>query len=117
MYKAIDVRVVKALELIRKNACLGLGAAQAASVMGCSRRLADIRFRQATGHTILDEIHSVRLEKVKLLLRQSKIEISRIPEKCGYSSIEDLCRVFKNRLGLTMHEFRDKCRQDDFSFG
>jgi LacI family transcriptional regulator len=110
MHKAVDMRVVKALELIRKNACSGLGAAEAASAMGCSRRLADIRFREATGRTILDEIHKVRLAMVKRLLCRKDIEISSIPSLSGYSSIEDLCRVFKRREGITMREYRDMCQ-------
>jgi LacI family transcriptional regulator len=110
MHKAVDMRVVKALELIRKNACSGLGAAEAASAMECSRRLADIRFREATGRTILDEIHKVRLAMVKRLLCRKDIEISSIPSLSGYSSIEDLCRVFKRREGITMREYRDMCQ-------
>jgi LacI family transcriptional regulator len=105
--KAVDVRVFRAMELIRKTACEGVTPAKVAEEMGCSRRFADMRFRELTGRTVLDEIHSVRLSKVKRLLAQPGTEISMLPAVCGYASLQDLCRVFKKREGMTMRKFRD----------
>jgi AraC-like DNA-binding protein len=73
--------------------------------MGCSRRLADLRFRETTGHTILDEIHEVRLARVKELLFKSRRMLSALPDLCGYSSLDDLRRVFKRRVGIPMRQF------------
>ena len=101
-----DVRTLRALEFIRRHACEGIAPPAVAEAMGCSRRLADTRFRASTGHTILDEIHAVRLARVKELLLKPGQEIAAIPALCGYSSVEDLCRVFKSRTGLTMRQFR-----------
>ena len=101
-----DASTLRALEFIRRHACEGIAPPDVAAKMGCSRRLADARFRTATGHTILDEIHAVRLARVKELLLKPGQEISAIPALCGYSSVEDLCRVFKNRTGQTMRQFR-----------
>ena len=72
--------------------------------MGISRTLADLSFRAALGHTILDEIHAVRLDHVKKLLAK-EVAPSVIAGQCGYSSIVDLRRVFKARLGMTMGEY------------
>ena len=101
-----DAGTFRALEFIRRHACDGISPPDVVAKMGCSRRLADARFRAATGHTILDEIHAVRLTRVKELLLKPGQEISALPALCGYASIEDLCRVFKRRTGLTMRRFR-----------
>ncbi len=58
------------------------------------------------GHTILDEIHAVRLERVQELLRNPRISYASLPDFCGYNSLVDLRRVFRKRTGLTMGEYR-----------
>jgi len=104
----VDVRVMRALEYIRRNACGGITPPDVVREMGCSRRLADLRFTEAMGHTILDEIHAVRIERVKELLRKPGQETSAIPALCGYGSLADLCRDFKKRTGQTLHGWRDR---------
>ncbi|MBR0056595.1 MAG: substrate-binding domain-containing protein, partial [Kiritimatiellae bacterium] len=48
--------VLDAVEAIRREACDGLTAAALAKRFRCSRWLLEKRFREATGHSILDEI-------------------------------------------------------------
>ena len=105
IYKNADARVVKALEFIRKRACGGIAPPDVVAEMGCSRRLADMRFREATGHTILDEIHAVRIERVKEFLRKGGVTTSFIADSTGYSSVVDLRRVFKRITGTTMRMY------------
>jgi len=106
LIRSADARVLRAIDVIRRRACDGLTPPEVVAEMGCSRRLADLRFREATGHTILDEIHSIRLQKVKDLLACAYQNTSAIPVRCGYSSLVDLRRVFKRRVGMTMSEWR-----------
>lgn len=102
-----DPRVSRAVEHIRQHACEGLTPSEVIPVMGCSRRFADRLFGQAVGHTILDEIHDVRLRRAKELLANSRILQSALPDLCGYKSIVDLCRVFKRKTGQTMRQYRE----------
>ena len=73
---------------------------------GCNRRLADLRFMEAVGHTVFDEIHAVRIERVKDLLMKPGQEVFAIPNLCGYGSLADLCRDFKKRTGQTLRGWR-----------
>ena len=100
-------RVRRAIEFVRRNACAGVEPPQVIAEMGCSRSLANLRFRQATGHTILDEIHAVRLADVKELMLKPTLDVASIPDFCGYASLTDLRRVFKQRVGCTMRQFRN----------
>ncbi len=102
----VDVRVVKALEYIRLHACAGIAPPDVVRKMGCCRRLADLRFTEAMGHTILDEIHAVRIERVKELLMKPDRQAVAIAEACGYDSLADLCRDFKKRTGRTLRGWR-----------
>ena len=102
----VDMRVRRALEFIRKNACSGIEPPQVIAEMGCSRSLANLLFRQNIGHTILDEIHAVRLEKVKEFLTHTDMDFAAIPDFCGYASLADLRRVFRQRIGYTLGAYR-----------
>ena len=99
-----DRRVRKAIDYIRRFACEGATPPDVVREMGICRTLADRVFRKAVGHTILDEIHAVRLERVKALLLR-RIAAEAISEQCGYHSVADLRRVFRSRVGATMREW------------
>ncbi len=96
-----DAAVRRALEYIRLHACEGIGPRDAVRAMGLSRTQADVRFRAAVCHTLLDEIHLVRLARAKELLARG-VTPSAIADMCGYSSLADLQRVFRRRVGKTM---------------
>ena len=102
--------VTRALEWIRKNACQPIVAADVVAALGCSRRLADLRFRQATGHTILDEIHARRLEAAMALLKRSDVPIEDIPERCGYRRGAHLGYLFKRATGISMRQWRSQMK-------
>ena len=103
-----DRRVAKAMEYIRKHACERIVPMDVVREMGCSRRLADMLFKKVTGHTLHDEIHATRLNRVKELLRNPKIDVSALPDLCGYASLVDLRRVFKRLTGMTVREYQKR---------
>ena len=72
-----------------------------------SRRVAEKRFRAATGKTILEEIQDVRFEKICELLA-TDIPIGHIASRCGMQSDSFLKRFFKARTGLTLREWRNR---------
>ena len=106
IFRQSDPKVLAAIGRIRADACSGLTAAEVAESFGCSRRLAEMRFREATGRSILEEIREVRLEKAKRLLRDPLRELSVIAGLCGYESDTTFRRVFREATGMTMGEWR-----------
>ena len=107
-YVRHDDRVVKALNHIRRHACEGIGAKDVVALMGCSRRTAEMRFREVTGHSILDEIHSVRLEHAKTMLLNSRVSVAEAAASCGYSTSEQLRRLFLAADGLPPCKWRKR---------
>ena len=93
-YVRHDDRVVKALIYIRHHACEGIRVKDVVSTMGCSRRTAEMRFRESTGHSILEEIHSALLEHAKSVLLHSSATVAEAAASCGYSTTEQLRRLF-----------------------
>lgn len=99
-----------ALDYIRREACNGLTATDVVKFLGLSERAAEARFKKATGRTILDEIISVRMERVFELLKKPNQTIEPIANLCGWGSSIYLKRLFKARTGLTMSEWRERQR-------
>jgi LacI family transcriptional regulator len=101
-----DPRITRAVERIRRDATTGLTAADVLAEIPFSRRVAEKRFRAATGKTILEEIQDVRFEKVCELL-STDVPIGHIANRCGMQSDSFLKRFFKARTGMTLREWRN----------
>ena len=104
--QASDPIVIQALNLIRENACMGLTAAEVARIFPCSRRMADIRFTRTAGHSILDEIQSVRLDRAKQLLLNPNQDIKSISDFCGFKNPNSLRKFFLKETGMTLSAWR-----------
>ena len=103
----VSARVRRAREFIRRHACEpGLSIDAIAAEMNCSRALATSRFRKETGCSILDEIHEIRLQKMRELLSSSTLPIAMVVERSGYESDGYAKRFFLKRTGMTMREYR-----------
>ena len=98
--------VLKAVERIRREACNGLSAHDVIAEAPVSRSLFILRFREALGHSVLDEIHHVRLQKVCTLLADTDTEIGAIAGLCGFRSERALRKLFRLREGMSMQEWR-----------
>ncbi len=98
--------VMEAVDVIRREACEGLTAAALAGHFDCSRRLFELRFREAMGHSVLDEILHVRLEKAQTLLMRRDIPIARIAPLCGFRTGIELRKLFRLRFKTSMRRWR-----------
>lgn len=94
------------LEFVRDQACSGIGVMDVARHLRVSRRLAEVRFREAYGCSILEKIQEIRLERVRSLLGEGHLPISEIGARCGYSTENYLKGLFKRRFGMTMRDYR-----------
>jgi len=103
-----DRLVVRALEFIRLNACEGIGVGDVVAYLKVSRRLAELRFRKVCGRSILDEIQTVRLERVQRLVSETDFSIREITDRSGYQTEDHLRRIFKRHFGTTMRAYRHR---------
>jgi len=102
-----DPTVSRLLEVIRQRAAdPSLSIESLAEEVGCSRRYADMRFRKILGHTILDEIHEVRIEAVKRLLENPSVRIAEAATRCGFKSFATFSRVFTALVGQSPRKYR-----------
>lgn len=101
-----SAKVGAALDYIRREACNGIHAADVVAFLGMNERTAETRFKEVTGHTMTEEITLVRLEHVKTLLRNPKQTIEPIANLCGWGSPVYLKRLFKQRTGRSLRQWR-----------
>ena len=106
-----DPIVQRAREFIRINAGTGIGIPDIVRHLNVSRRLAETRFRAVLGHSLLDEIQDVRLERVERLLMETGLPLTEICTRCGYGTDVHLRRIFKRRFGCSMREYRNTARR------
>ena len=101
----------RAAAFIRHNAVKGIGAVDVAAYLGVSRSLADLRFRQVHGESMLGMILRLRLEAVKKKLRETDLPIGQVTASCGFGSESRAKHLFKARFGLSMREWRTASRR------
>ena len=106
-----DQKMAGALHYIRLHAHeSGLRVADVARSAGLSRRAAEVRFRAATGRTLRGEIEHVRLERLRALLAESDTTIGACAEACGFAGQTHVGRIFRQRFGMTMGQWRQSVR-------
>ena len=65
-------------------------------------------FKSETGQSFSDYLMRLRLEKAKQLLNETNLKIYEIGTMCGYPNSKYFMSIFKEAVGLTPSEFRDK---------
>lgn len=105
-YGRREPRILEAMDMIRREACSGLTAKQLAGRFRGTRQLFDLRFREAMGHSPLDEIIHVRLERAMELLARPDFPISAIAAFCGFPSERVLQKHFRSRFHMSMRDWR-----------
>ena len=102
--------VQKAVAYIDRHALEEIGVNDVVKHLKCSRRLADLRFRELQGRTILNAITERRLDEVKSRLAGTKEKMDAIASACGFKSPIYLKNLFKKHFGMSMSKFRASAR-------
>ena len=89
-----------------EHALEGIRVSDAVRHLGVSMRLANLRYSQATGRSIQQELTSRRLSEAKRLLTQTKHPIERIARQCGFSSSVTFSHLFRAHIGVAPRDFR-----------
>ncbi len=95
-----------ALAYIEANALRGITATDVVRHLGVSRSLADVRFREETGTSILQAILDVRLGEVKRLLSETALPIGEVARRAGYPNANYLKNLFRRHFGESMRDWR-----------
>jgi len=100
--------VRRAMEFIKANACKGISSHDVASALNVSESLLSLRFRELPKTSVLNLINNTRLEAVKQLLTATSRTITEITRQTGFRDVNNLKRLFRQRMGMSMREFRKR---------
>ncbi len=106
-----DPLVVKALEFIWLNVGVPIKVADVARHLNVSRRLLEIHFRKSLNQTVHDELLRIRLERVRMMLRDTHMTINEIAYDCGFAGASHLGRRFKEAFQINPLTFRMTARE------
>lgn len=102
--------ILEAMEMIRREACDGLTVGELVARFPGTRRLFEIRFREAAGHSVLDEIINVRMARAVDLLAHTEMRIEAIASFCGFNTELAFWKAFRKRTGVSPLDFRKSRR-------
>lgn len=103
-----DEKIAAALRCIHESDPKRLSMKLLVDTVGVSRQWLDRRFKELLGRTPSEEIRQRRLEEVRKLLLQTRLPISEIARRCGFSQAENLARSFSDWTGLSPREYRNR---------
>lgn len=63
-------------------------------------------FKESFGITPKQFILDIRIKKAKQLISYNELNITKIAELCGFSTVYHFCRAFKEKTGLTPTEYK-----------
>lgn len=103
-----DPEVSAAVRYIRNNARTPISVDEVVKQTHLSRRGLYDRFRRTCGHTIHEEITSVRIAEIEQLLLDTRLPVSEIALLVGFSSPEHIAQYFRKHRHLTPSEYRNR---------
>jgi len=80
---------------------------------GLARRTFARRFKEATGHTPITYVQSLRVSEAKRRLERTDVSVEAIAREVGYENTSFFRRVFKRTTRLTPGAYRKKFRMRD----
>lgn len=83
---------------------------EVAGAVGLSQAYLHVLFTRHTGHSVMDALHALRLEKACFLLQNTRQSITEIAFACGYNSRQQFGYAFAKKLGESPGQYRK--RQD-----
>jgi LacI family transcriptional regulator len=104
--------LLRVLAHIREHACTGVRVADVARETGVSRRTLERLFRDELGSSPRDEILRHRLERARLLLRETDLSMPLVAERAGFSNGEVFCVNFRRQARETPTAYRRRYRLD-----
>lgn len=110
--RAMNPVIEEALLYINNNMNKNVSRTEVAGKVNLSEEYFSRLFRQETGDTFKDYILMMKMEAAKELLRDTRLSVSIIASKVGYSNFSHFSQMFKNYSGMTPQEFRKNVQNE-----
>jgi transcriptional regulator GlxA family with amidase domain len=106
--KADDAVIARCQEWAADNYVASTPVAAMETLSGLTERSFKRRFKQATGMSPMEYVHTIRLEETKQLLETTDLPVEAIANEVGYEDASFFGRLFKRKVGLTPVQYRKR---------
>lgn len=103
-----DVKMSRALQIIREMACSGVSVEEVARLAGTSRSTLERKARKFLGVSPQEHIRRVQIRRAKELLMTSEMSVEQIARLTGFEHVEYLHVLFKKHNGISPGQFRKR---------
>jgi transcriptional regulator GlxA family with amidase domain len=103
-----DLPILRAQEWLQHHYAEDVRFDALAKEVGMSSRNFARRFKQATGDSPLNYLHSLRIAMAKQLLEGGSVTIQEIAERTGYIDLIFFRNLFKRHTGVSPNEYRKR---------
>lgn len=101
-----DQEIASVVRYIRTHACMGITVKDILRVIPMSRRVLENRFVKLLGKTPHEAIIQHKLDRVKVLLRETDLSLEKIAAQTGFDHPEYLSVVFRRHFGQPPGAYR-----------
>ncbi|WP_201830108.1 GlxA family transcriptional regulator [Microvirga zambiensis] len=103
-----DESIQRAQDWVHRHYRNAIGVDAIAAKVGMSPRNFVRRFKDATGHTPLSYIHTIRITMAKRLLEDGRQSIQEVSQAVGYEDVIFFRDLFKRHTGICPTEYRSR---------
>jgi LacI family transcriptional regulator len=104
--------VAAALDYIRRNLNKEFTVDDIAAGAGVGRRDLERKFRAALDRSVLDEVRTARVDRVRQLLADTELSMAAIAQRAGFSGSRRMAVVFRESTGATPRQYRRRIRAE-----
>ena len=104
-------RINKIVQFVEKNYHHKISLEDVGELVGMSASSVSRFFKQRTRHNFWDYLNGFRIDRAAQMMIETEHTISEISYACGFNNISNFNRVFRERIGTTPSDYRNKLKE------
>ena len=104
-------RINKIVQFVEKNYHHKISLEDVGELVGMSASWVSRFFKQRTRHNFWDYLNGFRIDRAAQMMIETEHTISEISYACGFNNISNFNRVFRERIGTTPSDYRNKFKE------
>ena len=104
-------RINKIVQFVEKNYHHKISLEDVGELVGMSASSVSRFFTQRTRHNFWDYLNGFRIDRAAQMMIETEHTISEISYACGFNNISNFNRVFRERIGTTPSDYRNKFKE------
>ena len=106
-----NARINKIVQFVEKNYHHKISLEDVGELVGMSASSVSRFIKQRTRHNFWDYLNGFRIDRAAQMMIETEHTISEISYACGFNNISNFNRVFRERIGTTPSDYRNKFKE------